>query len=110
MGRPIRDNDILSRFIKPAARGGRRAVGELAVSAHFALRLAEAGRRRHEGCARTDAAFASLYDDGHLHAVRSRVILPVFWRQISTKFFGMMVARDGVEPPTPAFSGLRSTT
>ena len=22
--------------------------------------------------------------------------------------FGMMVARDGVEPPTPAFSGLRS--
>ena len=24
--------------------------------------------------------------------------------------FRMMVARDGVEPPTPAFSGLRSTT
>src|ERR1700722_4150172 len=24
--------------------------------------------------------------------------------------FGMMVAREGVEPPTPAFSGLRSTT
>ena len=23
--------------------------------------------------------------------------------------FGMMVARDGIEPPTPAFSGLRST-
>ncbi len=23
------------------------------------------------------------------------------------KFFGMMVARDGVEPPTPAFSVLR---
>src|SRR6266550_7097046 len=22
------------------------------------------------------------------------------------KFFGMMVARDGVEPPTPAFSGI----
>jgi hypothetical protein len=31
-------------------------------------------------------------------------------RQISDKSFGMMVARDGVEPPTPAFSGLRSTT
>ena len=27
----------------------------------------------------------------------------------AVKFFGMMVARDGVEPPTPAFSGLRST-
>ena len=26
------------------------------------------------------------------------------------KFFRIMVARDGVEPPTPAFSGLRSTT
>ena len=26
----------------------------------------------------------------------------------SSKFFGIMVARDGVEPPTPAFSGLRS--
>src|SRR6266480_2099398 len=26
------------------------------------------------------------------------------------KSFRMMVARDGVEPPTPAFSGLRSTT
>ena len=26
------------------------------------------------------------------------------------KSFGMMVARDGVEPPTPAFSGLQSTT
>jgi len=25
-----------------------------------------------------------------------------------TKFFGMMVARDGVEPPTPAFSELAS--
>jgi hypothetical protein len=29
---------------------------------------------------------------------------------IRLKSFGMMVARDGVEPPTPAFSGLRSTT
>jgi hypothetical protein len=28
-----------------------------------------------------------------------------FWR-FGFKSFGMMVARDGVEPPTPAFSGL----
>ena len=28
----------------------------------------------------------------------------------ATKFLRMMVAREGVEPPTPAFSGLRSTT
>ena len=32
------------------------------------------------------------------------VILPDSCRQISAKSFGMMVARDGVEPPTPAFS------
>jgi hypothetical protein len=31
-------------------------------------------------------------------------------RVCAAKSFGMMVARDGVEPPTPAFSGLRSTT
>ena len=41
---------------------------------------------------------------------RRWVILRVSCRQISDKFFRMMVARDGVEPPTPAFSGLRSTT
>jgi hypothetical protein len=34
------------------------------------------------------------------------VILPVPSHKISAKFFGMMVARDGVEPPTPAFSEL----
>jgi hypothetical protein len=38
------------------------------------------------------------------------VILPVPCHKISAKFFGMMVARDGVEPPTPAFSGLDSTS
>jgi hypothetical protein len=32
------------------------------------------------------------------------------FRLKAAKCFGMMVARDGVEPPTPAFSGLRSTT
>jgi hypothetical protein len=32
------------------------------------------------------------------------------FRLLAGKSFGMMVARDGVEPPTPAFSGLRSTT
>jgi hypothetical protein len=32
------------------------------------------------------------------------------FRLCAAKCFGMMVARDGVEPPTPAFSGLRSTS
>ena len=37
---------------------------------------------------------------------RPWAILPVFGRQISAKCFEMVVARDGVELPTPAFSGL----
>ena len=37
---------------------------------------------------------------------RPWVIFPGSSRQNSSKFFGMMVARDGVEPPPPAFSGL----
>ena len=32
------------------------------------------------------------------------------FRLLAANIFRMMVARDGVEPPTPAFSGLRSTT
>ncbi len=32
------------------------------------------------------------------------------FRLCAANFFRMMVARDGVEPPTPAFSGLRTTS
>jgi hypothetical protein len=39
---------------------------------------------------------------------RPWVILPVSGRLISAKSLRMMVARDGVEQPTPAFSGLAS--
>ena len=46
--------------------------------------------------------------DGRIVGDPPWVILPVSCRQISDKFFGMMVARDGVEPPTPAFSGLHN--
>jgi hypothetical protein len=46
--------------------------------------------------------------EDRLHSVglgdRPWVILQVPCRGISINFFGMMVARDGVEPPTPAFS------
>jgi hypothetical protein len=38
---------------------------------------------------------------------RTWVILPASNRAILSKFSGIMVARDGVEPPTPAFSVLR---
>ncbi len=50
-----------------------------------------------------------LFDaDGTLIQRRRKITPP--HRRISGKSFRMMVARDGVEPPTPAFSGLRSTT
>ena len=37
---------------------------------------------------------------------RSWVIFCASDDEITIKSFGMMVARDGLEPPTPAFSGL----
>ena len=43
--------------------------------------------------------------DGWRHA-RSRTKSGLEgYQHVLAKFFGMMVARDGVEPPTPAFSG-----
>ena len=55
-----------------------------------------------------------LGDRAHLLTERTAVIiLGGAWVKVfgkSRKCFGMMVAREGVEPPTPAFSGLRSTT
>jgi hypothetical protein len=50
------------------------------------------------------AAISPAGKQSHIFAVR------VSWkfRLLTVKSFGMMVARDGVEPPTPAFSGLYS--
>src|SRR5271169_5829913 len=108
-------------------------MGELAVVAHFACGLAEDGRSGCQRRARADAALAREYHAGYLSAVRARVaasrggaadefgaversegILFAIVRKVEgkgmAKLLKNMVARDGVEPPTPAFSGLRSTT
>lgn len=49
------------------------AMGELEEPAHFACGMAEAGRRRCEGRARTDATFTSQHDARYLSAVRAGI-------------------------------------
>ena len=71
-GQPMRDNNILSRHIKPAARKLGLALGELAFPADLSRDLAEDGWRGCEGCAGADAALAGEHYAGHLPAVRSR--------------------------------------
>ena len=87
--------------------------------------MAQAARRRHEGYSAADAALADLNDDGHLRSGHSRIAQASgreiarsndygaveFWDVLGRKsvFRGLqvienMVARDGIEPPTPAFS------
>jgi hypothetical protein len=63
----------------------------------------------HGGPIQNDRGYGSDRENrSRSHSVgvgdRPWVILPASCRQISDKSFGMMVARDGVEPPTPAFS------
>ena len=68
--KPIRDNDILSRLIKPAGRElGLPRVNWL-NPAHLACCLFEVGRSRPEGRTGTDETLAHQYD-GHLHPICS---------------------------------------
>jgi len=57
-GKPIRDNNILCRFIKPAAPETGIGLRELEMSANIARNLAEGGRCRREGRASVDEALA----------------------------------------------------
>ena len=70
--------------------------------------------RSDGGSGKDDEAMSERGNRSKAHPVgvgdRPWVILPGFWRHCSANIFRLMVARDGVEPPTPAFSGLRSTT
>jgi len=67
-GKPMRDNNILSRFIKPAAR---KLLRELALPKNIIRHLAQAARCRHEGHSRTDAPLADINDDGYLRSGHS---------------------------------------
>src|SRR5229473_4524411 len=68
----------------------------------------------YAGCAREVPGTAHGRQNSPAHRASSVRIMGwiVGWKfpLFATKFFEMMVAREGVEPPTPAFSGLRSTT
>jgi hypothetical protein len=61
-GLPIRDNNILTRFIKPAGRAMGFALGKLALPTNLTRGMAEAGRGRRERCAGPDATLAGEYD------------------------------------------------
>jgi len=121
-GKPMRDNNILSRFIKPAARKlGLGFVNWRCLITSYGTWLR---RRRHERHSGADAALADFYDNGHLRSRHSRVAetncreaarandgAVKFWNVLernameqAMQVIDSMVARDGVEPPTPAFS------
>jgi len=70
-GKPIRDNNILTRFIKPAARKLGLGWVNWRRPENLACSLAEDGRRRREGCAGSDASLSSINYTGHLPAVRA---------------------------------------
>ena len=97
------------------------------VLAHFTRYLAEDGRSRCEGCSGPDEALAGKHNARHLSAVHTRITAAAgrsahqldadgsvaYWNQMepnhgigTAQVIENMVARDGVEPPTPAFSGL----
>jgi hypothetical protein len=63
-GKPMRDNNILKRFIKPAANKVALSFSDLTRY------LAGAGRRRSQVRPRPDAALPHLNNDGHLRTNR----------------------------------------
>jgi integrase len=69
-GRPMRDNNILSRHIKPAGRLLGMPWLNWLVPAYLTRHMAEDGRRRCEGCTGADAAQPGQYDSGRLPEVR----------------------------------------
>jgi hypothetical protein len=71
-GGPLRDNNILVRFIKPAGSVAELAVGELEKPANISRDVAQNGWRRREGRTGTNAALPFEHYVGHLPAVCTR--------------------------------------
>ena len=120
-GKPMRDNNILTRFIKPAGRKtGLPWVNWLVLrrSHDNWLRLAGAdlkdrqAQMRHAHPKVTAEVYDQFIPENQRRAVdKLSGLAPIGTKlspSIPTQLVEMMVARDGVEPPTPAFSGLRS--
>ena len=69
----MRDNNILTRHIKPGARKVGLGFVILAVAANFTRDLAQDGRSRRERPPSEDAALSGEYNPRHLSAIRYRV-------------------------------------
>ena len=98
---PGRDRNRLQNY------SGHAALGRPFNPAQGLRALAHG--QAHGGSGKDDRSHGSERENcSTIHPVgvgdRPWVILPVSCHKISAKLFGMMVARDGVEPPTPAFS------
>jgi integrase len=122
-GSAMRDNNILARFIKPAARQLEMPwVNRLVMRRSHSnwLRMAGADLKDRQAQMRHahPQVTADVYDQ-FIPENQRRVVdkLGKFVTNATNPTIAPpaymienMVARDGVEPPTPAFSGLRSTT
>jgi len=121
--KPIRDNNILTRFIKPAGRAiGLGWVNWRSLRTSHATWLKMAGADVKDAQAQLRHARASTTLDIYQQFIpeSQRAVVDRLgaigtngtnWHQATaSEVLENMVARDGVEPPTPAFSGLRSTT
>jgi integrase len=122
-GKPLRDNNILARFIKPAARVLGLPWVNWRSLRYISRDLVEDGRRRREGRAGTDETLTFEHDARHLPAVRTRksatsgrrtqpfgeLNCDQMWprncdqlwpsdQESSLQVIENMVARDGVEP------------
>jgi integrase len=120
---PIRDNNILSRFIKPAGRKmGFEWVNWRCLRTSHATWLKRAGadvkdaqaQLHHARSSTTLDIYQQFVPESHQRAVdKLSGLAPIVTKTTTpgmTQVLLNVVARDGVEPPTPAFSGLRSTT
>jgi len=115
----MRDNNVLTRFIKPAARNlGLPWVNWLVLrrSHDNWLRLAGAdlkdrqAQMRHAHPKVTADVYDQFIPENQRRAVNWLTELsPIDTKTADPELANLlinMVARDGVEPPTPAFSGL----
>ena len=67
-GAPMRDNNVLSRHIKPAGAEAGYWLGELASAPAIMCDLDGPGASERQGCAGADAAQPGEHDSGCLSA------------------------------------------
>lgn len=120
-GKPLRDNNILTRFIKPAGRKmDLEWVNWRCLRTSHATWLKMAGadvkdaqaQMRHSRSSTTLDVYQQFVPESQQRAVdKLSGLAPIGTKRpnpISPQVVDLVVAREGVEPPTPAFSGLDS--